>query len=233
MNVPFRADPADYEIRECTDAACRFRFPASRAQLAGGRCPWCGGQTRVVHHLPALAEQPLCDPTPEVAVRSIAALLDNVRSTFNVGSIFRSADGAGLHHLYLCGVTPTPEHRKLAKTALSADQHVAWSHHRNAVLLAETLRSAGDMLWALETSAAACSIFDIEPPPQPLVLVVGSEVTGVDPGLMALCDRCISIPMAGRKRSLNVATAFGIAAVILRQRIKQARAAMPSPSNGD
>jgi tRNA G18 (ribose-2'-O)-methylase SpoU len=146
-----------------------------------------------------------------------------VRSLFNVGSIFRSADGAGLRHLYLCGVTPTPDHPKLGKTALGAEKQVAWSHHRNAVILAEELRAAGWTLWALETGAAAESIFTValpRPPlPQPpLVLVAGGEVTGVDPDVLALCARRVAIPMAGRKESLNVAVAFGVAAVILRQR---------------
>ncbi|MBE2236447.1 MAG: RNA methyltransferase [Caldilineaceae bacterium] len=206
-----------YEIRECIATHCRFRFPAAAGQLVGDRCPWCGAHTQVVHRLPTAMQDTETRLPGDKRVR-LAGLLDNVRSLFNVGSIFRSAEGAGLSHLYLGGVTPTPEHRKLAKTALGAEQHLAWSHHRNGVALAETLRASGHVLWALETGGAAVSIFDIEAPPLPLVLVVGNEVTGVDPDLLALCARCVSIPMAGRKQSLNVATAFGIAAVILRHR---------------
>lgn len=210
---------AGYEIRECTEASCRFRFPAASAQLASDRCPWCGGRTQVVHQL-APPGDVASGATAAVAGASspMAALLDNVRSVFNVGSIFRSADGAGLRHLYLCGVTPTPEHRKFAKTALGAEQHVAWSHHRNSVLLADALLAQGCTLWALETHVNACSLLDAPPTPPSLVLVVGSEVTGVDPDLLARCARCIVIPMAGRKQSLNVATAFGIAAVLLSNR---------------
>lgn len=207
---------ASYEIRECTEAKCRGRFPAAVGQLPDDRCPWCGGRTRVVHRLAPPGEAVADHASPPVTLSVLAGLLDNVRSIFNVGSIFRSADGAGFSHLYLCGVTPTPAQRKLAKTALGAEQHVAWSHHRNSVLLADALLAEGWTLWALETGAAAVSIFDAPPPPSPLALVVGSEVTGVDPDLLARCARCVAIPMAGRKQSLNVATAFGVAAVLLR-----------------
>ncbi|HQY92973.1 RNA methyltransferase [Caldilinea sp.] len=218
-----------YEIRQCTATSCAFRFPAAEDQRSGDRCPWCGAPTQVVHRLPIVA-QTAETHLSEGGRMPLAGLLDNVRSLFNVGSIFRSADGAGLSHLYLGGVTPTPDHRKLAKTALGAEQHLSWSHHRNSVALAETLRASGHVLWALETGGAAVSIFDIEAPPLPLVLVVGNEVTGVDPDLLALCARCVSIPMAGRKQSLNVATAFGIAAVILRHRCDGALGAQPSGS---
>ena len=207
-----------YEIYECTAPACRFRFPAAAGQVAGAHCPWCGELTQVVHRLPAPTERAASAAPAAAPGFPIAALLDNVRSLFNVGSIFRSADGAGLAQLYLCGVTPTPEHPKLGKTALGAEKLVAWSHHRNAVILAEELRAAGWTLWALETGAAADSIFTVAPPRPPLALVVGGEVTGVDPDVLALCERRVAIPMAGRKASLNVAVAFGVAAVLLRQR---------------
>jgi len=208
---------ASYEIRECTEAACRGRFPAAVGQLPGDRCPWCGGPTQIVHQLAPPAEAVAGHTTPPpVTLPTLVGLLDNVRSLFNVGSIFRSADGAGLRHLHLCGVTPTPAQRKLAKTALGAEQYITWSHHRNSVLLADGLLADGWTLWALETSADAVSILDAPSLPPLLVLVVGSEVTGIDPDLLARCAQCVAIPMAGRKQSLNVATAFGVAAVLLR-----------------
>jgi tRNA G18 (ribose-2'-O)-methylase SpoU len=156
---------------------------------------------------------------PDLPARNLtlALLVDNVRSTFNVGSIFRCADGAGVAHLYLCGVTPTPAHRKVAKTALGAQESVGWSYHTNAVDLAAQLKATGWQLWALEESPAAESLFAVQPGPADnrLVLVIGNEVTGVDPGVLARCDRTLSIPMRGAKRSLNVAIAFGIAAYSL------------------
>ena len=214
---------ADYVIRACSDPTCRARYPAPAADGDAARCPWCGSPTAVVHTLAAPAE---ADESPAAAA-PIAALLDNVRSLFNVGSIFRSADGAGMEHLYLCGFTPTPANRKLAKTALGAEAAISWSHHRNAVELAHHLVATGAHLWALETAADAAPLFAPDPPPTPLVLVAGNEVTGIDPDLFSLCEQSVTIPMFGRKRSLNVATAFGIAAVVLRRRWDAARDAAP------
>ena len=110
---------------------------------------------------------------------------------------------------------PTPAHRKLSKTALGAEQCVAWSQHNNAIDLAHELLRAGWLLLALEESAAARSLWGFELPAAPVALVVGSEVTGVDPDLLALCHGTLAIPMYGCKRSLNVATAFGVAAVTI------------------
>ena len=217
---------AEYVIRECSDQVCRARYPAPATDRAGERCPWCGNPAPPVHTLAAPGES----IAPAGATVPFAALLDNVRSLFNVGSIFRSADGACLEHLYLCGFTPTPANRKLAKTALGADTAVAWSHHRNAVELAHGLVAVGAHLWALETTADATSLFAAGPPPPPLVLVAGNEVTGIDPDLLSLCEKFVAVPMFGRKRSLNVATAFGIAATVLRQQMEVTPHAVPHAS---
>lgn len=214
---------ADHCIRECTDPLCYARYPAPAMDKASERCPWCGSPSALVHTLAAPTE-PIRRTGSTV---SIAALLDNVRSLFNVGSIFRSADGASLEHLYLCGFTPTPANHKLAKTALGAETTVAWSHHRNALELAHRLAAAGAHLWALESIADATPLFTAGPPPTPLVLVAGNEVTGIDPDLLLLCEKSVAIPMFGRKRSLNVATAFGIAAVVLRQQMEPIPHAAP------
>jgi 23S rRNA (guanosine2251-2'-O)-methyltransferase len=206
------------QTRQCTDDQCRFRFPWTTHDPASLRCPRCGAPVAVVQER-SLAEEPTPQPPgltrPQ---RPLHGLLDNVRSTFNVGSIFRSADGAAFQHLYLCGITPTPAHPKVAKTALAAEQTVAWSQHPNALDLAQALQTRGDHLWALEDAPGAMPIFAAQLPPsdQPLVLIVGHEVTGVDPGLLALCERIVALPMGGIKRSLNVAIAFGIAAYTVR-----------------
>ena len=207
----------EWVIWECGAAECRLRFPAAAHEAVHGRCPRCGGKAQIVRRLTPPAEA----SSSRTARASLpaAALLDNVRSVFNVGSIFRSADGAGFCHLYLCGVTPTPAHPKLAKTALGAERSVGWSQHNNAVDQARELLAAGWSLWALEETVAAQSLWTFDLSPAPVVLVVGSEVTGVDPDLLALCHGALAIPMHGRKRSLNVATAFGVAAVILGERM--------------
>jgi tRNA G18 (ribose-2'-O)-methylase SpoU len=134
-----------------------------------------------------------------------------------VGAIFRTADAFGISKLHLCGITPTPENASVAKTALGADRSVGWGHNKNALVLAETLKAQGSQLWALEQDTSALSIYAIEPAPNylvpnhPITLIVGNEVTGVDPGLLELCDKILYIPMRGEKRSLNVEVAFGVA----------------------
>jgi tRNA G18 (ribose-2'-O)-methylase SpoU len=205
-----------YQIRQCTNESCRLRFPTPPDALPGERCPFCRGKTVVVAANNAPSEPTAIDAPPNRL--PIEALLDNVRSLFNVGSIFRSADGAGFQRLHLCGITPTPENPKLAKTALGAEQSVAWQHHRNGVDAIERLHNQGLVRWALEEHPRAESLMTVTLPQAPLVLVVGSEVTGVDPGILAQCDKIVAIPMYGVKRSLNVATAFGVAAVILSSR---------------
>jgi tRNA G18 (ribose-2'-O)-methylase SpoU len=211
-----------YAICVCTDPACRLRYPAADRDGAFRRCPRCGGPITHARLLAPDFEQQSrkAEQTGAEQCQShgqervvLQGLLDNVRSVFNVGSIFRSADGAGLELLYLCGVTPA--NPKLAKTALGAEQVVAWQAAPNAVELAERLIAEGRPLWALEEGPGAESLLSAPAPRPGTVLVVGGEVMGIDPDLLHLCERTFKIPMQGSKRSLNVATAFGIAAVLL------------------
>ncbi|MFZ2098530.1 MAG: RNA methyltransferase [Anaerolineales bacterium] len=143
----------------------------------------------------------------------IEALLDNIRSAWNVGSIFRTADGIGIQKLYLCGITPTPDNSKVRKTALGAEQSVLWEKINNGVDLLGLLKSKGYLIWALEDLPEAQPLFSINKTlwPSPIVLVVGNEINGVDPGIIELCEKVISIQMLGKKQSYNVAVAFGIA----------------------
>ena len=148
------------------------------------------------------------------------ALLDNIRSAWNVGSIFRTADGFGFKHLYLCGITPTPENRAVAKTSLNAEDFVTWSGHRDALKLAGGLKKQGFAIWALEQTGNSESIDTAGKLPgmdQGIVLVVGNEITGVDPGILEIADRVVHLPMRGQKRSFNVAVAFAVAAQIIQR----------------
>jgi tRNA G18 (ribose-2'-O)-methylase SpoU len=214
----------EYAICECSAPECRLRYPASRRDKAFARCPACGAPVTHDQVLFPQAEGG-SSPSPVREVLPLGALLDNIRSIHNVGSIFRSADGAGFDQIYLCGVTPTPANPKLAKTALGAHSALAWQWQPNAVALAKTLQAQGHVLWALEEGPGAESLYDAAPPPPQTVLVAGSEVTGVDPALLALCTRRLAIPMRGVKRSLNVATAFGLAALLLSERMVRTSAA--------
>lgn len=207
--------PAAWYIAECVDQACQYRFPVEGSQCAGLHCPRCRNQLTFT----PVATAGQYKPAPVRTRNSrLYGLLDNIRSIHNVGSMFRSADGAGLEHLYLCGITATPEHPRLVKAALGAQESVAWSFHPNAVVLADQLLSEGYELWGLERGITG---EDITASPQPsnpeakAVLVVGNEKAGVDPELLARCARVFALPMAGQKSSLNAAVAFGIAVYAL------------------
>jgi tRNA G18 (ribose-2'-O)-methylase SpoU len=136
-------------------------------------------------------------------------LLDNIRSAYNVGSFFRTADAAGIGRLYLGGITASPPHRGISKTALGAEERVAWERPAEPAGLVGQLRAAGAEIAAIETSLHAIDLFDWKPC-FPVCVVFGNELEGIDPGLAALCDTHIRIPMLGMKHSLNVATAGGV-----------------------
>ncbi len=200
--------PDAVQIRECRQALCRFRYPVAAFPEPQEACPRCGGPTRLLSY-----PQPLAPEARSVPPLPLAVLLDNIRSAYNVGAIFRTADGAGVTHLHLCGITPTPDHPKVAKTALGAEGSLAWSQHANGLDAARALVERGHVLWALEKGLGAAPLFQLSPQgaPRPLVLVVGNEISGVDPAILALCQRQVALPMAGVKGSLNVAVAFGVA----------------------
>ena len=203
-----------YHFRACSADACGLRFPAGLDQPGQELCPRCGAVTHVVEQRPP-AENPAVFPA---ATPGFSALLDNIRSIHNVGSMFRTADGAGIAILHLAGITATPEHPKLAKAALGAEDRVAWTYTPNAIDLALRLKREGHTLVALEATPEARPLFAARAPEanMSLVLVVGNERAGVDPGILRLCHCVVCLPMHGVKRSLNVAVAFGIAAYHLR-----------------
>lgn len=180
------------------------------------------GDTRLLLSRDLILESTWIHPADDFTLErrgEYAVLLDNIRSAWNVGSILRSADGFAFTHAYLCGITPTPGHEAVTKTSLGAEDSVTWSYHKDAVKLVKGLKKEGWQVWALEEDRQAKSI-QMMPLPntnQPVVLVLGSEVTGVDPGLLDLCDEIFYIPMRGEKKSFNVAMAFSIAAYEIRK----------------
>ena len=205
-----------YQIRQCEEIECHFRFPIVEESTLGHRCPKCGGKARLINVPYAAHEVEIGKFASEGA--EIEALLDNIRSVFNVGNMLRTADGAGIRHMHLCGITPTPNSPKLAKTALGAERSVHWTQHRDGLAAAVSLKKQGLRLWALEGGSRAESLFDarVDPQGSPIVLVVGSEISGVDPGILEHCEKVLCLPMQGVKNTLNVAVAFGIAAYFLR-----------------
>ena len=138
-----------------------------------------------------------------------AVLLDNVRSMYNVGAFFRAADGVGLEKLCLCGITAHPPKRAISKTALGAEEVVAWEHDWDTVRMAEGLRCRGFEIAAIETSLQSVDLFEWQPK-FPVCVAFGNEVEGLRPELLEIADTHVRIPMLGQKTSLNVATAAGV-----------------------
>jgi tRNA G18 (ribose-2'-O)-methylase SpoU len=144
-----------------------------------------------------------------IGVLPVSILLDNVRSLYNVGAFFRTADAAGVSQLYLCGITGRPPKRALLKTSLGAEETVPWEHSWEPAPVLDALCARGVELAAIETSVHAVDLFDWAPR-FPVCVVFGHEVDGIRPEVAARCDTHVRIPMLGRKHSLNVATAGGV-----------------------
>ena len=145
-------------------------------------------------------------------------VLNDIRSLYNVGSIFRTADGAGVEKLWICGITGHPPDTQISKTALGAEKEVFWEYRRDAREVLRELKTSGYQLVFLEQLAESIPYQDYHPRGS-VCLVIGNEVSGVSEGLVSLCDETIEIEMAGLKNSLNVAVAFGIVAYHIRHQL--------------
>lgn len=210
-----------YQTLQCTKESCRLRFPIAEGSPLGTNCPYCGEKTQAVDEV--YISEDAREQLPIPLAIELEVLLDNVRSLTNVGSIFRTADGVGIRHLYLGGITPTPEHPRMKKTSLGAEERVPWTKCPNGVETALHCKNNGMRLWALEGGGRSESLFTnlSSPSKEPMLLVVGHEVSGIDPRILSLCERVLRVPMLGFKGSLNVSVAFGIAAYCLRFGLQQ------------
>ena len=137
-------------------------------------------------------------------------VLPNIRSGHNVGAIFRTADGAGVNKLYLTGYTPCPPHTQIDKVSLGAEKWMPWEYHKQTGRLLKQLKKMGYNIVALEQTKSSKNIFKWKPR-FPIALVFGNEKTGVPKNLLKYCDEAVEIPMSGKKNSLNVSVAAGIA----------------------
>ena len=142
-------------------------------------------------------------------------LLHNIRSAYNVGAIFRTADGAGFAKIYLTGHSPAPLDRfgriqpEIKKTSLGASETLAWEQHTDVIQLITELQQSGNTVIAIEQSTKSISLKDFSVPEQ-VVYVLGNEVEGVSEEILAAVDQIVDIPMLGTKESLNVSVAAGI-----------------------
>lgn len=149
----------------------------------------------------------------------LTVVLDNVRSLNNIGSVFRTSDAFRVEHISLCGITATPPHREIHKTALGAEESVEWSYHEDTVECVKALKARGYRVYAVELAHGSLKLDkDNIATDRPIALVLGNEIDGVQEEVMALCDGFLEIPQYGSKHSLNVSCA---AAIVIWEASKQ------------
>jgi len=140
----------------------------------------------------------------------VVIVLDNVRSLHNVGSTFRTADAFRIEKIFLTGITGTPPHREIEKTALGATDSVAWEYVEKPEAAIEKLKTQGYQIVAVEQTTESISLRNFVKPEKKLCLVFGNEVHGVSEGVIALADQALEIPQSGTKHSLNISVCVGI-----------------------
>ena len=153
--------------------------------------------------------------SPEEFKRSkktpVIAVLENIRSAYNVGSVFRTADAFLLEAIYITGYTCTPPHKEIKKTALGAEDTVEWKHFANAAEAIISLKEQGYKVYAVEQVVNSIALQNLSlSNKEKVAFVFGNEVSGVEVSTIGLCDGCLEIPQFGTKHSLNIATAAGV-----------------------
>lgn len=156
-------------------------------------------------------ERPSLEVYQQLSKHPVYVILDCVRSAQNVGSIFRTMDAFGCQELMLCGITPTPPHRDINKTALGATASVGWSYWKNTIEAVRHVKKLGVEVYAVEQTTKSIDLARFHPPEnQSLALVFGNEVSGVSQEVVDLCDGSIEIAQYGTKHSLNISVCTGI-----------------------
>ncbi len=141
----------------------------------------------------------------------VIVVLENIRSAYNVGSVFRTADAFLLEAIYICGYTCTPPHKEIKKTALGAEDSVTWKHFASADLAIQDLQALGYTVFAVEQAQGSTMLNELKHQTGDKIAVIfGNEVTGVEQTTIQQCKGCIEIPQHGMKHSLNIATAAGV-----------------------
>lgn len=147
----------------------------------------------------------------ESAKIPIIVVLENIRSAYNVGSVFRTSDAFLAEAIYITGYSAKPPHKEIKKTALGAEETVSWKHFKTAAEAIAELKQLGYNIYAAEQAEGSFKLNAIEfDRDEKIAVIFGNEVTGVEQSTIALCDGCIEIPQLGMKHSLNIATAAGV-----------------------
>ena len=147
-------------------------------------------------------------------------ICDNIRSLENIGSIFRTADALGVDKIFLCGISGNPPHHKISKTALGAEKTIAFEHHWQIWRIIDKLKKDKVQIVALEQDKKAV-LYTKFKPKFPLALIIGNEVKGISKKTLKKADKIIYLPMRGKKESLNVSVAFGVAGYEIIKNIKK------------
>ena len=143
----------------------------------------------------------------------VIAVLENVRSAYNVGSVFRTADAFLLQSIYICGYTAHPPHKEIKKTALGAEETVDWKYFKKISEAIDELRKEDFKIYAVEQAEESIKLQSASggfAPGEKIAVIFGNEVTGVEQATIGKCDGCIEIPQLGMKHSLNISVAAGI-----------------------
>lgn len=203
---------------ECSDPTCHFRYPETEIKFDTAYCPKCGEPAVIKSQI---ISSHMKNRRSDPKHNRISVLLDNLRSAYNVGSIFRTCECLGLNELFLCGITPRPSNLGIKKTSLGSDSGISWIYENNSIdvlnkYIVEKYQIIG--LECLETSIPIQEIQrnDLR---EPICLILGNERLGIDPGVQNLCDMLVGIPMQGDKESLNVSVAFAIAAFYFSEKL--------------
>lgn len=173
---------------------------------------------RKLTHPEISANRAKLDNLHEVEKMPVVVLLDSIRSSYNVGSVFRTSDGAMIEKLYLCGYTPAPPVKDIMKTTLGATESVAWEWVKDPHEVVHKYKSTGYKIAALELTDTSLDYTKLSKDVFPLLFIIGNEITGVSQSLLDLCDYTVEIPQYGIKQSLNVAVAYGIAIYEIRKK---------------
>lgn len=215
----------------CVNPSCKFEFNVESDQSVG-TCPKCGQvqtfrslearQFLERHYLKLKSEKQLEHKTLNKYPAKRSVLLEDIRSLWNVGSIFRTADGAGFNHLYLAGITGSPPRKEIEKVSLGAESYLSWEYVSTSLDVLRSLKADGVCIIGLEYTSHSHLLTETLRSlkiMEPLCLVLGNEVNGILAETLELCDHVCHLPMRGIKTSLNVAVAFGIAGYLIADHI--------------
>ena len=201
----------DHAFRLAEDLAAATSIPTTEQAIARFKATLGKSFKDTQLHLRQKDGPRFANPESLARAAQVILILDNLRSAFNVGSIFRSAECLGIKAVWLCGVCPTPHNAALANTARGTQQRVAWSYFEATELAVEAAKASGYRVYALETAPEAESAYTCNFQP-PLALVLGNESLGIGDSVLQLCDTIVALPVQGWKNSLNVAVACAVCA---------------------